>query len=50
VNHAGDDPSHYWANWDICNMTAILSLGVLCDDRAKFGSPSVRDSAFISDA
>lgn len=28
--------SHYWANWDICNMTAILSIGVLCDDTAKF--------------
>jgi hypothetical protein len=36
VNHAGDDPSHFWANWDLCNMTAILSIGVLCDDRAKF--------------
>jgi hypothetical protein len=29
--------SHYWANWDICNMTAILSIGVLCDDTAKYG-------------
>lgn len=28
--------SHYWANWDICNMTAILSIGVLCDDTARF--------------
>lgn len=28
--------THYWANWDICNMTAILSIGVLCDDTAKF--------------
>lgn len=28
--------SHYWANWDICNITAILSIGVLCDDTAKF--------------
>jgi hypothetical protein len=28
--------SHYWANWDICNITAILSIGVLCDDAAKF--------------
>jgi hypothetical protein len=28
--------SHYWANWDICNMTAILGIGVLCDDTAKF--------------
>lgn len=28
--------THYWANWDICNITAILSIGVLCDDRNKF--------------
>jgi hypothetical protein len=28
--------SHYWTNWDACNMTAILSIGVLCDDTAKF--------------
>jgi len=28
--------THYWANWDICNITAILSIGVLCDDTAKF--------------
>ena len=28
--------SHYWANWDICNITAILSIGVLCDDSTKF--------------
>ncbi|NLR57415.1 hypothetical protein HGH93_04865 [Chitinophaga polysaccharea] len=28
--------SHYWANWDICNITAVLSIGVLCDDTAKF--------------
>ena len=28
--------SHYWANWDICNMTAILGIGILCDDTAKF--------------
>lgn len=28
--------SHYWANWDLCNITAILSIGVLCDDTTKF--------------
>jgi hypothetical protein len=39
--------SHYWANWDICNMTAILSIGILCDDRAKFNEAI---SYFISGA
>jgi len=28
--------SHYWANWDACNMGAILAIGVLCDDTNKF--------------
>ncbi|SHM50000.1 Alginate lyase [Chitinophaga jiangningensis] len=28
--------THYWANWDICNITAILAIGVLCDDRDKY--------------
>ena len=36
VRHDGLPITHYWANWDICNMTAILAIGVLCDDRAKF--------------
>jgi hypothetical protein len=35
VRHNGACISHYWANWDICNMTAILGIGVLCDDTAK---------------
>jgi hypothetical protein len=28
--------TNYWANWDLCNMAAVLAIGVLCDDRAKF--------------
>jgi hypothetical protein len=24
---------HYYANWDLCNMDAMLAIGVLCDDR-----------------
>jgi hypothetical protein len=27
---------HYWANWDLANMTTILAIGVFTDDRAKF--------------
>jgi hypothetical protein len=26
---------NYWANWDLCNMASILSIGILCDDQAK---------------
>ena len=28
--------SHYWANWDLCNMASIIAIAVLCDDQAKF--------------
>ncbi|MFT3868457.1 MAG: alginate lyase family protein [Nibricoccus sp.] len=36
VNHNGACISHYWANWDACNMASILAIGILCDDTAKF--------------
>jgi hypothetical protein len=36
VNHNKSDITHYWANWDICNMASMLAIGVLCDDRAIF--------------
>lgn len=25
-------PGHYWSNWGLCNVLALLSIGVLCDD------------------
>jgi regulation of enolase protein 1 (concanavalin A-like superfamily) len=31
VNHNGACISHYWANWDSCNIASILAIGVLCD-------------------
>ena len=24
--------THYWANWELCNLASILAIGVLCDD------------------
>ena len=36
TNHNGACISNYWANWDACNIGAIMAIGVLCDDRAKF--------------
>jgi hypothetical protein len=36
VHHNGTREDHYWANWDTCNMRAIIAIGVFCDDRAKF--------------
>jgi len=25
-------PGHYWSNWGLCNVLALVSIGVLCDD------------------
>jgi hypothetical protein len=36
VRHNGAKEDHHWANWDACNMRAIMAIGVFCDDRAKF--------------
>jgi hypothetical protein len=36
VRHNGTCFDHYWANWDLANMTTILAIGVFTDDRAKF--------------
>jgi hypothetical protein len=33
-NQRGD--SHFWANWDICNVSALIAMGVFLDDRAIF--------------
>ncbi|MBS2098706.1 LamG-like jellyroll fold domain-containing protein [Carboxylicivirga linearis] len=29
---ANGTPGHYWSNWGLCNVLAIMSIGVLCDD------------------
>jgi len=34
--HSGACITHFWANWDACNIGAILAMGVLCDDTNKF--------------
>ncbi|MGC4030150.1 MAG: alginate lyase family protein [Tepidisphaeraceae bacterium] len=34
--HNGAHPTNYWANWDTCNIRALLAMGVYCDDREKF--------------
>lgn len=36
TRHNGASDSNYWANWDTCNMQAVMAIGVFCDDRAKF--------------
>lgn len=29
--HWGTCDSHYWSNWDLCNIANIMSIGILCD-------------------
>lgn len=33
LRHNGADITNYWANWDLCNIAAILAIGVFCDRR-----------------
>jgi regulation of enolase protein 1 (concanavalin A-like superfamily) len=36
TNHNGACITNYWANWDACNLGALIAMGVLCDDAAKY--------------
>ncbi|MEO6921778.1 MAG: LamG-like jellyroll fold domain-containing protein [Collimonas sp.] len=36
IRHNGTEVTHYWANWDLCNMASIMAIGVLCDDHSMF--------------
>ena len=36
IRHNNTDVTHYWANWDLCQMASILAIGVLCDDQSLF--------------
>lgn len=31
AHHNGADVTHYWANWDIANIGALIAIGVFCD-------------------
>lgn len=31
-NQGGIRPGHYWSNWPLCNVLAVISIGILCDD------------------
>ena len=32
-DHNGACITNYWANWDLCNMAAMLAIGILCDNQ-----------------
>lgn len=31
--HMGSEPLHFWANWDLCNLTSMMAVGILADRR-----------------
>ncbi|KAF7181235.1 hypothetical protein CNMCM7691_000364 [Aspergillus felis] len=34
--HNGAAIDHYWANWDLCNIASIISIGILTDNRTMY--------------
>ncbi|MDW5330266.1 alginate lyase family protein [Plantactinospora sp. KLBMP9567] len=36
VRHNDTCDSHYWANWDLCNMASLMAIGILTDDGARY--------------
>jgi hypothetical protein len=36
LNHNNACISHYWANWDLVSMAAVLAIGVVIDDTSLF--------------
>lgn len=35
-SHWGTCDSHYWANWDLCNLASVISIAVLTDNRSMY--------------
>ncbi|KAH7055972.1 GPI anchored protein [Macrophomina phaseolina] len=36
VEHNDAAVDHYWANWDLCNMASMLSVGIFSDNQTMF--------------
>ncbi|KAI9039279.1 GPI anchored protein [Aspergillus affinis] len=36
VRHNDAEVDHYWANWDLCNIASMLSIGVLSDNETMY--------------
>lgn len=34
--HNGACDTHYWCNWDACNLASVIAIGVFCDDANMF--------------
>jgi hypothetical protein len=38
VRHNNTCTSHYWANWDLCSLLTVMSIGVLTDDATLYNT------------
>lgn len=36
IAHNGTCDSHYWCNWDACNVASLMAIGVFTDDTNRF--------------
>ncbi|KAI5923768.1 chondroitin AC/alginate lyase [Camillea tinctor] len=36
TTHNDQDEYHYWANWDFCNLAAIMAFGVFTDNQTMY--------------
>lgn len=36
IAHNGTCNSHYWCNWDACNIASLMAIGVFTDDTNRF--------------
>ena len=36
VRHNGAAIDHYWANWNLCNITSIMAIGILTDNTTMY--------------
>jgi len=34
--HQNSCAEHYWANWDLCNLASVMSIGILTDNRSLY--------------
>ncbi|KAF7586165.1 hypothetical protein BBP40_009340 [Aspergillus hancockii] len=36
IRHNDAEIDHYWANWDLCNLASMLSIGILADNETMY--------------
>jgi hypothetical protein len=36
TGHFGCSPLHTWSNWDLCNLAAVMAMGIFTDNRSMY--------------